>query len=118
MPPLQLAGPRQYCAVVVNVPPRCEKHPSPGISAFFGNGKKTRGLKRRLGGTKPPTFAPPLLGCILFGLGVGNLISLPPLIAQNEFEHDDVPTVVALISRLALLCRMLLCSGTTAVALQ
>jgi MFS family permease len=39
-----------------------------------------------------------LLGCTLFGLGVGNLISLPPLIAQEEFEHGDVATVVALIT--------------------
>jgi MFS family permease len=39
-----------------------------------------------------------LLGCILFGLGVGNLISLPPIIAQKEFERGDVPTVVALIT--------------------
>ncbi|RTL72142.1 MAG: MFS transporter [Hyphomicrobiales bacterium] len=38
------------------------------------------------------------LGCILFGLGVGNLISLPPLIAQQEFEPQDVPTVVALVT--------------------
>ncbi len=36
------------------------------------------------------------LGCVLFGLGVGNLISLPPLIAQKEFERGDVATVVAL----------------------
>ena len=38
------------------------------------------------------------LGCILFGLGVGNLISLPPVIAQKEFEDGDVSTVVALIT--------------------
>lgn len=37
------------------------------------------------------------LGCILFGLGIGNLVSLPPLIAQQEFEREDVVTVVALI---------------------
>ena len=43
--------------------------------------------------------APALLcGCILFGLGVGNLISLPPLIAQKEFAAGDVSTVVALIT--------------------
>jgi predicted MFS family arabinose efflux permease len=39
-----------------------------------------------------------LLGCILFGLGVGNLISLPPLIAQNEFERGDVGPVFALVT--------------------
>jgi MFS family permease len=37
-------------------------------------------------------------GCILFGLGVGNLVSLPPLIAQREFRLADVGTVVALVT--------------------
>jgi cyanate permease len=37
------------------------------------------------------------LGCILFGLGIGNLTSLPPLIVQTEFDRADVVTVVALI---------------------
>jgi len=36
-------------------------------------------------------------GCVLFGLGVGNLTSLPPLIAQREFRPVDVGTVVALV---------------------
>lgn len=39
-----------------------------------------------------------LLGCTLFGLGLGNLVSLPPLIAQTEFVRSDVPRVVALIT--------------------
>lgn len=37
-------------------------------------------------------------GCVLFGLGVGNLTSLPPLIAQREFRAADVGTVVALVT--------------------
>jgi MFS family permease len=37
------------------------------------------------------------LGCILFGLGMGNLTSFPPLIAQKEFNREDALTVVALI---------------------
>jgi len=37
------------------------------------------------------------LGCILFGLGIGNLTSLPPVIVQTEFDRADVVTVVALI---------------------
>jgi MFS family permease len=37
------------------------------------------------------------LGCILFGIGIGNLTSLPPLIVQTEFDRADVVTVVALI---------------------
>ena len=37
------------------------------------------------------------LGCVLFGLGIGNLTSLPPLIVQQEFEREDAATAVALI---------------------
>jgi cyanate permease len=37
------------------------------------------------------------LGCVLFGLGIGNLTSLPPLIVQKEFDRADVITAVALI---------------------
>jgi predicted MFS family arabinose efflux permease len=36
-------------------------------------------------------------GCVLFGLGVGNLVSLPPLIMQKEFAADDVGKAVALM---------------------
>lgn len=36
-------------------------------------------------------------GCVIFGLGIGNLTSLPPLIAQKEFNREDVVAVVALI---------------------
>lgn len=38
-----------------------------------------------------------LLGVILFGFGIGNATSLPPLIAQVEFVKEDVPSVVPLI---------------------
>jgi predicted MFS family arabinose efflux permease len=38
-----------------------------------------------------------LAGCILFGLGVGNLVSLMPLAAHAEFQPVDVARVVALI---------------------
>lgn len=37
-----------------------------------------------------------LLGVALFGGGLGNATSLPPLIAQAEFAPQDVPRVVAL----------------------
>jgi MFS family permease len=37
-----------------------------------------------------------VIGCILFGLAVGNLNSLPPLIAQQEFESSNVTQVVSL----------------------
>lgn len=38
-----------------------------------------------------------VLGVLLFGSGIGNATSLPPLIAQMEFTPDDVRRVVALI---------------------
>jgi hypothetical protein len=38
-----------------------------------------------------------LLGVLLFGVGIGNVTSMPPLIAQVEFVRDDVPRVVALV---------------------
>ncbi|MBV7456007.1 MFS transporter [Acidovorax sp. sif1233] len=36
-----------------------------------------------------------VLGIILFGLGIGNATSMPPLIAQSEFAPPEVPRVVA-----------------------
>jgi hypothetical protein len=42
-----------------------------------------------------------LVGVILFGAGIGNATSLPPLIAQVEFIKEDVPRVVALIVAIA-----------------
>ena len=39
-----------------------------------------------------------VLACALFGLGMGNLVSLPPLIAQVEFNRADVARVVALVT--------------------
>jgi hypothetical protein len=38
-----------------------------------------------------------LLGVLLFGAGIGNVTSMPPLIAQTEFVPADVPRVVSLI---------------------
>jgi hypothetical protein len=38
-----------------------------------------------------------LVGVVLFGSGIGNTTSLPPLIAQVEFVKDDVSRVVPLI---------------------
>ncbi|HXD98993.1 MAG TPA: MFS transporter [Candidatus Acidoferrum sp.] len=38
-----------------------------------------------------------LLGVVLFGAGIGNATSLPPMIAQVEFVQDDAPRVVSLI---------------------
>jgi predicted MFS family arabinose efflux permease len=43
-------------------------------------------------------MAPLALGCVLFGLGVGNLTSLPPLIAQHEYRPADVGAVVAMVT--------------------
>ena len=38
-----------------------------------------------------------LLGVLLFGAGIGNATSLPPLIAQMEFTKEEVARVVPLI---------------------
>lgn len=43
----------------------------------------------------PDHFALLVLGVVLFGLGIGNATSLPPLIAQVDFAPVDVPRVVA-----------------------
>jgi len=45
------------------------------------------------GGTHIPWL---VLGVILFGIGIGNATSLPPLIAQAEFAKEDVSRVVSL----------------------
>jgi hypothetical protein len=42
-----------------------------------------------------------VVGVLLFGLGIGNATSLPPLIAQVEFDKADVPRVVPLIVALS-----------------
>ena len=39
-----------------------------------------------------------LLGIVLFGLGLGNATSLPPLIAQQDFAAADTARVVALVT--------------------
>jgi MFS transporter len=42
-----------------------------------------------------------LLGILLFGSGIGNATSLPPLIAQLEFTKDDLSRVIALVVGIA-----------------
>ena len=42
-----------------------------------------------------------LAGVVLFGIGIGNATSLPPLIAQVEFVREDVARVVALVTAMA-----------------
>jgi MFS family permease len=45
------------------------------------------------------TTTPALLiaGCVLFGLGLGNLVSLPGLIVQQEFPQRDFARIVSMI---------------------
>jgi MFS family permease len=50
------------------------------------------------GGTSVPVL---LLGVVLFGSGIGNATSLPPLIAQVEFVKDEVQRVISLIVAVA-----------------
>ncbi len=47
-----------------------------------------------MSGATPWSVVP---GCVLFGLGLGNLVSLPPLIAEAEFPAADVGRAVALV---------------------
>ncbi|HEY6254200.1 MAG TPA: hypothetical protein VIY51_00225 [Xanthobacteraceae bacterium] len=42
-----------------------------------------------------------VIGVVLFGAGIGNATSLPPLIAQAEFVKGDVGRAVALIVAIA-----------------
>ena len=42
-----------------------------------------------------------VLAIVLFGSGIGNATSLPPLIAQQEFAQADVPRAVALMVAIA-----------------
>ena len=42
-----------------------------------------------------------VLAIALFGSGIGNATSLPPLVAQVEFTREDVPRVIALIVAMA-----------------
>jgi MFS family permease len=42
-----------------------------------------------------------LLGIVLFGLGLGNATSLPPLIAQQDFAPTDTARVVALVTAIS-----------------
>jgi MFS family permease len=42
-----------------------------------------------------------LIGCVLFGLGLGNVTSLPPLVAQAEFTPNDVPRVVGYVTAIS-----------------
>lgn len=48
--------------------------------------------------TGPGYAALMIVGCVLFGLGLGNLLSLPPLIAEAEFDPMDVARVVGLVT--------------------
>jgi len=44
----------------------------------------------------PGAMWPIVVGIVLFGSGIGNATSLPPLVAQLEFTRADLPGAVAL----------------------
>ena len=52
-------------------------------------------------GTDGENAAAMAFGVLLFGLGIGNATSLPPLMAQVEFQEADVSRVVPLIVALS-----------------
>jgi len=45
-----------------------------------------------------------IIGSVLFGLGLGNLPSLPALIAQSEFPEADVQRVIGLVFGFSQFC--------------
>jgi MFS family permease len=53
------------------------------------------------GGTSVPLL---LLGVVLFGLGLGNATSLPPLIVQQDFAPADTARAVALVTACSQAC--------------
>jgi lipid-A-disaccharide synthase-like uncharacterized protein len=78
--------------VAWTMPPRADRR----SVAAVGYGVQAIGtvLLLAAGGT---SVAPIVLAVALFGSGIGNATSLPPLIAQAEFAAADVQRVVALI---------------------
>src|SRR5260221_9728035 len=62
-----------------------------------GHGESSHASRRFASAGCGPDATSLATGCVLFGLGVGNLTSLPPLIAQREFRAADVGVVVALV---------------------
>jgi len=53
------------------------------------------------GGVSVPLL---LLGVVLFGLGLGNATSLPPLIVQQDFAPADTARAVALVTACSQAC--------------
>lgn len=50
-----------------------------------------------------PAPLPLVVGCVPFGLGVGNMLSLPPMVAQAEWPPEQVAAVVAAVAATMLL---------------
>ena len=66
------------------------------VAAALSYGVQVAGaLVLILAGADAPALV--VLGVALFGFGIGNATSLPPLIAQAEFAREDVARAVALI---------------------
>lgn len=53
------------------------------------------------GTTQGPSVPWLLVGVVLFGLGIGNATSLPPLMVQTEFHPQDTARMVALLTATA-----------------
>ena len=54
----------------------------------------------RLGASVPGHLGRrPPIDCVLFGLGIDNLVLLRPIIAQAEFQPADIPRIVAAVNQ-------------------
>jgi hypothetical protein len=93
-------------AAAVSLTATCAVAGRMALGAYIGNADRriaaAGNLAMQAAGTSLLAFgsgAPSLIaGAVLFGLGIGNVVSLPPLIAQVEFDRADVPRVVALVT--------------------
>jgi hypothetical protein len=90
--PLSVVGKRCRWTSAVG---RCTRQTDRRVVAAANFVMQAAGVALLAVGTAATAIVP---GCILFGLGVGNLLTLPPLIAQREFPPETVSRAVALIT--------------------
>lgn len=94
-----VAGMMTVCAIIGRIVAGWLLHPGVDrrVAAAVNFGLQMLGSALMLAGTIQGE-ALLLAGIALFGLGLGNVISLPPLIAQADFAPADTARVVALVT--------------------